>query len=45
MANGPYGCAAMRIAIIVEGKIERAIKSYGLLYLQKRLTGKMPNLD
>ncbi len=35
----------MRIAILVEGKTERAFKPYLLLYLQKRLAGKMPKLD
>ena len=35
----------MRIAILVEGKTERAFKPYLLLYLQKQLTGKMPKLD
>jgi Domain of unknown function (DUF4276) len=35
----------MRIAILVEGKTERAFKPYLLAYLQSRLTGKMPKLD
>src|SRR5437763_2066600 len=35
----------MRIAILVEGKTERAFKPYLLAYLQTRLAGKMPKLD
>ena len=35
----------MRIAILVEGKTEKAFKPYLLSYLQKRLAGKMPKLD
>ena len=35
----------MRIAILVEGKTERAFRPYLLLYLQKRLAGRMPKLD
>ena len=35
----------MRIAILVEGKTERAFKPYLLSYLQTRLAGKMPKLD
>jgi Domain of unknown function (DUF4276) len=35
----------VRIAILVEGKTERAFKSYLLFYLQRRLPGKMPKLD
>jgi len=35
----------MRIAILVEGRTERAFKPYLLAYLQTRLAGKMPKLD
>ncbi len=35
----------MRIAIIVEGKTERAFKPHLLAYLQTRLPGRMPKLD
>jgi Domain of unknown function (DUF4276) len=35
----------MRIAILVEGKTERAFKPYLLSYLERRLAGKMPKLD
>ena len=35
----------MRIAILVEGKTEKAFKPYLLLYLERRLAGKMPKLD
>jgi hypothetical protein len=35
----------MRIAILVEGKTEKAFKPYLLAYLQKRLPGKMPRLE
>jgi hypothetical protein len=35
----------MRIAILVEGKTERAFKPYLLSYLQKRLAGKLPKVD
>jgi hypothetical protein len=35
----------VRIAILVEGKTERAFKRYLLRYLQTRLAGKMPTLD
>jgi hypothetical protein len=35
----------MRIAILVEGKTERAFKPYLLAFLQTRLAGKMPKLD
>jgi len=35
----------MRIAILVEGKTERAFKPYLIAFLQTRLPGKMPKLD
>ena len=35
----------MRIAILVEGKTERAFKPYLLSHLENRLAGKMPKLD
>jgi hypothetical protein len=35
----------MRIAILVEGRTERAFKPYLLLHLQKQLAGNMPKLD
>ena len=35
----------MRIAVVVEGKTERAFKPYLLAHLKTRLAGKMPNLD
>jgi hypothetical protein len=35
----------MRIAILVEGKTEKAFKPYLLAYLQTRLAGKLPKLD
>jgi hypothetical protein len=35
----------VRIAVLVEGKTERAFKPYLLKYLQTRLAGRMPTLD
>jgi len=35
----------VRIAILVEGRTERAFKPYLLSHLQKQLAGKMPKLD
>jgi hypothetical protein len=35
----------VRIAILVEGKTERAFKPHLIAYLQKHLAGKMPKLD
>ena len=35
----------MRIAILVEGRTERAFKPYLLAFLKTRLAGKMPDLD
>jgi len=35
----------MRIAILVEGRTEKAFKPYLLLHLQKQLAGNMPKLD
>jgi hypothetical protein len=35
----------MRITILVEGRTETAFKSHLVAFLQKRLPGKMPNLD
>ena len=45
MADGPHRSAAMRIAILVEGKTEAAFKPYLLAFLKTRLAGKMPKLD
>jgi hypothetical protein len=35
----------LRVAILVEGKSERAFKPYLIAFLQTRLAGKMPKLD
>jgi hypothetical protein len=35
----------MKIAILVEGKTERAFKPFLIAFLQTRLAGKMPKLD
>jgi hypothetical protein len=35
----------MRIAVLVEGKTEKAFKPYLIAYLQTKLKGKMPKLD
>jgi hypothetical protein len=35
----------MKIAILVEGRTERAFKPYLLAFLAKKLSGRMPNLD
>src|SRR6266481_2803392 len=45
MAYGPHGGTPMRIAILVEGKTEKAFKPYLLAFLKTRLAGKMPKLD
>ena len=35
----------MRIAILVEGRTERAFKPYLVAYLERQLAGRMPKLD
>ena len=45
MADGPDGGALMKIALIVEGKTEKAFIPYLREYLQKHLPGAMPKLD
>ena len=35
----------MKIAILVEGKTEKAFKPHLVDFLKKRLVGQMPNLD
>src|ERR1700722_5692626 len=45
MAEGQDGRTAMRIAILVEGRTERAFKPHLVEFLKTRLAGKMPKLD
>src|SRR5947209_1039065 len=45
MADGPNGRSSMRIAIIVEGKTEKAFLPVLRDFLEPRLPGAMPKLD
>jgi hypothetical protein len=45
MADGPDGGKVMKIAVIVEGKTEKAFMPSLRKYLEKRLPGNMPRLD
>ncbi len=45
MADGAHGRAAIKIALIVEGKTEKIFLPVLRDFLKRRLTGKMPNLD
>lgn len=45
MANGPVGWQGMKIAIMVEGKTEKAFMPFLREFLRARLANSMPNLD
>ena len=45
MADGSDGRPGVRIAIIVEGRTEKAFKPFLQTYLKGKLTGNMPKLD